>query len=228
MYRLPLLVALLLVASDARAQAPPQLIADADNYVISVRYREAPTGRTAARSLHMAYVTVTPSTSRPRAPWSGTLRAIRFSPARSAYSDDGVVWLRQTERGQYAGYGFVPAPVSMTAVSFADLRDVSAAYDLNPNEAYGDDSGGDSGGDTGGEPKDPGGDPKDPGDGSGGEDPGEPPGGDDDLINPWDPEPEPTPPTKPKPEWPENPGDDLVNPWPGRTSFSGSTFYFLF
>lgn len=219
-----LLAALLLAAGGATAQ--PARIADAaENYVIAIEYREAPPPRP-ADGLRMAYVTVTPAAPRARALWDGQLRAIRFAPARAASPDDGVVWLRETERGHYAGYGLVPVPHSIRSASFAEQGDgAPPGYDLNPNEvsAYGDDDSGggkDPGGDTGG--RDPGGDTGD-GDTGGGKDPG-----DDDLVNPWDPDPEPTQPTRPKPKWPDDMGDDLVNPWPGRQVVYGSTYFLIF
>lgn len=215
----PLLLALLVgaLAGDARAQTAPRAVLEAENYVITVQYRQTPPPT--SRQLHEAYVTVTPVDRRAKALWDGSLRALRLYPAHAAASKDGEVWLAETDGGHYYGFGMVPAPGAMRAASFADPRDVSAAYDLNPNDYSDPDDGDDS--------KEPSPDCPGPGD-TEPDKPSDPDDPDDDLVDPWEDD-VPTPgPSGPAPEWPDNMGDDLENPWPGRTQAQGNCFYLAY
>lgn len=226
MLRLLVLSAALL-AGDALAQSAPRaVLAAADNYVIKIHYRETPTGSRATRQLHEAYVTVIPVSSRARALWTGSLRALRLSSARSSSRTDGEVWMTEVDGGRYYGYGLVPDPTSLRAASFAGLRDGSpSGYGLDPDQMAYDDP--DEGAGDGDKP-----DTGTPGDGDtnpGDSNPDTP--GDDDypeLVDPW----EEDPPSKPDPDYP-GPGweidtDDLKNPWPGRSFASGRFVYLVY
>ena len=210
-----------LSATPSAQPVPRDILAYADSLIVVVDYHDS------ARSpsgLRFARVTVL-SRRGARLPWRGPLRGLRLYPTREASRMDGVVGLEPLSAARAVGYGFVPERGVLRGVAFAGTHDQTDGWRLPPARSYGGD----------GNDPEPGEKPSDPAPGEPGQPdkPGEPdtPGGPDDpdddweIIDPWDPDREPTPKPDPAPdEWPGL-GSDLENPW--EVMSSGNRVYIV-